>query len=47
MIWLAEVMAYIILGKVEELALKTKYGAEYIEYANQVGFMIPKLNLKR
>ena len=46
-IWLAEVMAYIILAKVEDLALKTKYGAEYIEYANQVGFMIPKLNLKR
>ena len=46
-IWIAEVLAYIFLAKVEELALKTKYGAEYIEYANQVGFMIPKLNLKK
>ena len=46
-IWLAEVMVYIFLAKVEDLALKAKYGDEYIEYANKVGFMIPRLNLKR
>jgi protein-S-isoprenylcysteine O-methyltransferase Ste14 len=46
-IWLAEVMAYIFLAKVEDFSLKAKYGYEYNEYANKVGFMIPKLNLKR
>jgi len=46
-IWLAEVMAYIFLAKVEDLALKAKYGDEYNDYANKVGFMIPRLNLKR
>ena len=40
-------MAYIFLAKVEDLALKAKYGDEYNDYANKVGFMIPRLNLKR
>jgi protein-S-isoprenylcysteine O-methyltransferase Ste14 len=41
-IWIIEVLVYAFLAKVEEHALKTKYGDEYLEYANKVGFMIPK-----
>jgi protein-S-isoprenylcysteine O-methyltransferase Ste14 len=41
-IWIVEVLAYAFLAKVEEHALKTKYSDEYLEYANKVGFMIPK-----
>ena len=46
-IWFAEVIAYIFLAKVEELALKTKYGAEYIEYEKKVGFMFPKFHFNK
>ena len=48
LIWIGEVVAYIILAKIEEYALKTKYGDKYIEYANKVSFMIPflKFNIK-
>ncbi|MFW9939258.1 MAG: methyltransferase family protein [Candidatus Thorarchaeota archaeon] len=46
-IWIIEVIAYIFLGKIEEFALKTKYGDEFLEYANKVSFMIPFLKLKR
>ena len=35
------------LGKVEEAALKAKYGDEYIDYANRVGFMIPRFFSKK
>ena len=40
--WIAEVLAYAFLAKVEEHALKSKYGAEYLEYASKSGFMMPK-----
>jgi len=46
-IWVGEVLAYIVLGKIEDIALKAKYGDKFIEYANSVSFMIPFLNLKR
>jgi protein-S-isoprenylcysteine O-methyltransferase Ste14 len=46
-IWIIEVIAYIILGKIEEIALKSKYGDEYINYANKVSFMVPFLNIRR
>ena len=46
-IWIGEVLAYIILAKIEEIALKAKYGDEFLEYANNVAFMIPFLKLKR
>ena len=47
LIWIGEVTAYILLAKIEEYALKAKYGDEYIEYANNVSFMIPFLKLNR
>ncbi|MFX1568327.1 MAG: methyltransferase family protein [Promethearchaeota archaeon] len=47
LIWIVEVVAYIILAKIEEYALKTKYGDEYIEYVNNVSFMIPFLKFNR
>jgi protein-S-isoprenylcysteine O-methyltransferase Ste14 len=47
LIWIGEVVAYIILAKIEEYALKSKYGDEYIEYANNVSFMIPFLKFNR
>ncbi len=46
-IWIGEVLAYIILGKIEDFALKAKYGDEFLEYANKASFMIPFLKLKR
>jgi protein-S-isoprenylcysteine O-methyltransferase Ste14 len=41
LIWIGEVLAYIFLGKIEELALKAKYGDKFLEYASNVSFMIP------
>lgn len=46
-IWIGEVLAYIVLAKIEEIALKAKYGDKFSEYANDVAFMIPFLKLKR
>jgi len=45
--WIGEVLAYIILGKIEDFALKAKYGEEFIEYKNTVFFMFPTLKLKK
>ena len=46
-IWIGEVIAYIILGKIEDFALKAKYGDEFLDYVNNASFMIPFLKLKR
>lgn len=46
-IWLLEVVAYIVLGAIEDLALKAKYRDEFIEYKHKVPFMIPFLKLRR
>ncbi|UCD01591.1 MAG: hypothetical protein JSV23_00780 [Promethearchaeota archaeon] len=46
-IWVSEVIAYIFLGKIEDFALKAKYGDEFLDYANSVSFMFPFLKLKR
>ncbi|GAG90255.1 unnamed protein product, partial [marine sediment metagenome] len=45
--WICEVFAYIILGKIEDIALKAKYGDEFIEYKNTVYFMFPTIKLKK
>ena len=46
-IWVGELLAYIVLAKIEEIALKAKYGDEFLEYADDVPFMFPLLRLKR
>ena len=46
-IWIGEVLAYIVLGKIEEIALKAKYGDHFLKYASEVSFMVPFLKLKR
>ncbi len=46
LIWIGEVLAYIILGKIEEIALKAKYGDDFLEYKNRVAFLIPFLKLR-
>lgn len=46
LIWIGEVLAYIILAKIEEYALKAKYRDEFLEYANNVSFIVPFLKLK-
>jgi protein-S-isoprenylcysteine O-methyltransferase Ste14 len=46
-IWIGEVLAYIILGKIEEIALKARYGDDFTDYVSKVSFMIPFLKLKR
>lgn len=47
LIWTGEVLAYIILAKIEDYALKAKHGDEFLDYANNVSFMFPFLRLKR
>ena len=47
LIWTGEVLAYIILAKIEDYALKAKYGDEFLDYANNVSFMIPFFKIKR
>lgn len=47
LIWTGEVLAYIILAKIEDYALKAKHGDEFLDYANNVSFMFPFLKLKR
>ncbi|MFW9828131.1 MAG: methyltransferase family protein [Candidatus Thorarchaeota archaeon] len=47
LLWIGEVLAYVILAKIEEFALKAKYRDKYLEYANNVSFMIPFLKLRR
>ena len=34
--WIGEVLAYIVLGKIEDIALESKYGEEYLKYKNTV-----------
>ena len=46
-IWIVEVLAYILLGKIEEVALKAKYGDKFLEYRNKVAFIIPFLKFRR
>ncbi|MFX0032924.1 MAG: methyltransferase family protein [Candidatus Hodarchaeota archaeon] len=46
-IWILEVLAYILLAKIEDFALKNKFGDEYVAYQNSVGFMIPRITLKK
>ncbi len=46
-IWIGEVLAYIILAKIEEYALKAKYGDKFLDYVDNVPFMFPFLKVKR
>lgn len=46
-IWIGEVLTYIILGKIEDIELKVKYGDKFIEYRNAVSFMFPTVKLKK
>lgn len=45
-IWIGEVLAYILLGKIEEIALKAKYGDKFLEYRNRVAFIVPFLKIR-
>jgi len=45
--WIIEVLAYVILGKIEDIALKSKYGDDFIDYRNTVFFMFPTIKLKK
>ena len=44
-IWIGEVLAYILLGKIEEIALKAKYEDKFLEYRDRVAFIIPFLKI--
>ena len=44
--WVVEVVAYILLGKIEEFALKAKYGKEFLEYRSRVAFIVPFLKIQ-
>jgi len=45
-IWIGELLAYILLAKIEEYALKAKYGDKFLQYINKVPFMFPFLKIK-
>jgi len=45
-IWIGEVLAYILLGKIEEFALKSKYGDDFLEYRNRIAFIVPFLKIQ-
>lgn len=47
LLWIGEVVAYIILAKVEEIALTKKFGIEFIDYKKTVGFMFPIIKSRR
>ncbi len=47
LLWIGEVVAYIILAKVEEIALTKKFGIEFIDYKKSVGFMFPIIKSRR
>jgi protein-S-isoprenylcysteine O-methyltransferase Ste14 len=47
LLWIGEVVAYIILAKVEEIALTKKFGNEFIDYKKSVGFMLPIIKSRR
>jgi protein-S-isoprenylcysteine O-methyltransferase Ste14 len=46
-IWFIEVIAYIVLAKIEDFSLRRKYGKSFIEYENSVGFIVPLLSIKQ
>ena len=46
LIWIGEIVAYILLGKIEEFALKAKYGEEFLEYKSRVAFIVPFLKIQ-
>ena len=47
LIFLFEVLAYVLLAKIEELWLKYKYGEKYLDYKKKVGFLFPQSNQLR
>jgi protein-S-isoprenylcysteine O-methyltransferase Ste14 len=46
-IWIIEVLAYIILAKIEEISMKARYGEVFIDYMKKVPFLVPNLKVKR
>ncbi|MFW9971553.1 MAG: methyltransferase family protein [Candidatus Odinarchaeota archaeon] len=46
-IWIGEILGYVVIAKIEEIALKSKYGEKFMEYANNVAFIIPFIKFKR
>ena len=46
-IWIAEVIAYIFLAKIENLSLKANYSEDFLNYASKVPFMFPLFNLNK
>ena len=47
LIWFIEVIAYVILAKIEDFWLKKKFDINFINYKNSVGFMIPFLSIEQ
>jgi len=46
-IWGLEVLAYIILAKIEDISMKARYGEGFIDYVKRVPFIVPILKVKR
>jgi protein-S-isoprenylcysteine O-methyltransferase Ste14 len=40
-VWILEIVAYLILARIEELHLKSRFGDEHVEYSKSVPFMDP------
>ncbi|TFF93151.1 MAG: hypothetical protein EU543_04290 [Promethearchaeota archaeon] len=47
LIWIIETFAYVILAKIEDISLSKRYGEDFENYKNSVGFMFPLLKLNR
>lgn len=45
-VWFGEVLAYVLLAKIEEFHLKSKYNSKYMKYENSVPFMVPFLKTR-
>ena len=46
LIWILEVIAYVLLAKLEEFWLIKKYGEKYIRYQQSISFMLPFMKRK-
>ena len=46
LLWIATILAYIVLARVEESHLSNKFGAQYEDYRRDVAFMFPFLRTK-
>jgi protein-S-isoprenylcysteine O-methyltransferase Ste14 len=45
-LWIAMLVAYVLIATVEELHLERRFGTDWIEYRGRVGFLIPFIRFR-